>query len=144
MASTHEKLGPAVAVARQSEIHCIQFAGWAMKSWGAACTSSTPFVIGSARNPTSPMSWYSGNHDIITSSGESSAASQAASMLARRTRSGIITPLGSLVEPDVYCRMTSRSGSSGGSCSASPDGTFAAPGSTEPIGSIGGSPAAAS
>ena len=30
------------------------------------------------------------------------------------TRSGIITPFGSLVEPLVYCRITSRSGSGGG------------------------------
>ena len=65
-------------------------------------------------------------------------------MLAHKTRSGIITPFGSLVEPDVYCRMTSRSGSSGGIWSASPVGTPAAPGSTEPIDSIGGSPAVAS
>ncbi len=43
-------------------------------------------------------------------------------MLAPSTRSGIITPFGSLVEPLVYCRMTSRSGSGDGSSSASPDG----------------------
>ena len=57
VASTHEKFGPAVAVPRQSEIHCIQLPGRAMKSCGAAWTSSTPLVIGNARNPTSPMSW---------------------------------------------------------------------------------------
>ncbi len=34
MASTHEKFGPAVAVPRQSEIHCIQLPGLAMKSCG--------------------------------------------------------------------------------------------------------------
>ncbi len=36
VASTHEKFGPAVAVPLQSEIHCIQLPGWAMKSCGAA------------------------------------------------------------------------------------------------------------
>ncbi len=69
VASTQAKLGPAVAVPRQSEIHCIQLPGWARKSCGAACTSGTPFVIGMARKPTRPMSWYSGSHDTITSSG---------------------------------------------------------------------------
>ena len=76
VASTHAKFGPAVAVPRQSEIHCIQLPGWARKSCGAACTRSTPLVIGMARNPTSPMSWYSGSHDSITSPGASPAASQ--------------------------------------------------------------------
>ncbi len=57
------------------------------------------------------MSWYSGSHETMVSSGPSSAASQQASMLAESTRSGIITPFGSLVEPLVYCRITSRSGS---------------------------------
>ena len=144
VASTHAKFGPAVAVPRQSEIHCIQLPGWARKSCGAACTSSTPRVIGIDRKPTSPMSWYSGSHDTITSSPPISAAAHAASTLAESTRSGIITPFGSLVEPLVYCRMTSRSGSSGGSSSRSPDGTPGAPGSTAAIGSIGGSPGAAS
>ena len=65
-------------------------------------------------------------------------------MLAVRTRSGIITPFGSLVEPLVYCRMTSRSGSGAGTSRRSPTGTPGAPGSTAPIGSIGGSPGAAS
>ena len=41
-----------------------------------------------------------------------------ASRLAPSTRSGIITPFGSLVEPLVYCRMTSRSGSGAGISSA--------------------------
>ena len=65
-------------------------------------------------------------------------------MFAVSTRSGIITPFGSLVDPLVYCRITSRSGSGCGISRRSPDGTLGAPGSTEPIGSIGGSPAAAS
>ncbi len=60
-------------------------------------------------------------------------------MLADRTRSGIITPFGSLVEPLVYCRITSRSESYSGASKRSLDGTFGAPGSTEPIDSIGGS-----
>ncbi len=140
VASTHAKFGPAVAVPRQSEIHCIQLPGWARKSCGAACTRSTPFVIGMARNPTSPMSWYSGSHDSITSPGASPAASRQASMFAESTRSGIITPFGSLVEPLVYCRITRRSGSGGGTSSASPPGTPGAPGSTLPSGAIGGSP----
>jgi hypothetical protein len=115
-----------------------------MKSCGAACTSDTPDVIGMARKPTRPMSWYSGSHDTITSSGVSPPASEHASMFAVSTRSGIITPLGSLVEPLVYCRMTSRSGSGRGGSRASPVGTPAAPGSTAVIDSIGGSPSVAS
>jgi hypothetical protein len=63
-------------------------------------------------------------------------------MLARSTRSGIITPLGSLVEPLVYCRITRRSGSYSGSSSRSPADAVEAPGSTDAISSIGGSPAA--
>ncbi len=89
------------------------------------------------------MSWYSGNHDTNSSSPPSSTASVSASMFALSTRSGIITPLGSLVDPLVYCRMTSRSGSCGGISSASPVGTFDAPGITAFIGRIGGSPSAA-
>ena len=91
------------------------------------------------------MSWYSGSHDTRTScSGTMSPPSQQASTLAVSTRSGIITPFGSLVEPLVYCRITRRSGSGAGTSSRSPDGTPAAPGSTEPIEAIGGSPGAAS
>ncbi len=138
VASTQAKFGPAVAVPWNAEIHSIQWPGWAMKSCGAACTSSTPFVIGSARNPTRPMSWYSGSHDTITSSDVIEPAWQHASMLADSTRSGIITPFGSLVEPLVYCRITSRSGSGVGSSRASPDGSQRAPGSTALIDSIGG------
>ena len=89
------------------------------------------------------MSWYSGSHDTMTSPVASTAASQQASMLAQSTRSGIITPFGSLVDPLVYCRITRRSGSGDGSSSASPVGTFGAPGITERSGAIGGSPAAA-
>ncbi len=63
-------------------------------------------------------------------------------MLALSTRSGIITPFGSLVEPLVYWRITSRSGSCGGISNASPDGTLREPGITERIGAISGSPAA--
>ena len=63
-------------------------------------------------------------------------------MLAVSTRSGIITPFGSLVDPLVYCRITSRSGSGGGVSRRSPDGTLGAPGRMLPIGSIGGSPGA--
>ena len=69
--------------------------------------------------------------------------SQQASTFADSTRSGIITPFGSLVDPLVYCRMTSRSGSAAGTSRRSPLGTPGAPGSTAPIGSIGGSPGAA-
>ena len=59
------------------------------------------------------MSWYSGSHDTMTSSSASSAvACSIASRFAQRTRSGSITPFGSLVEPLVYCRIASRSGSS--------------------------------
>ena len=61
-------------------------------------------------------------------------------MLAASTRSGIITPFGSLVEPLVYCRMTSRSGSCAGISSRSPLGAVDEPGSTAAISSIGGSP----
>ena len=132
-----------MAVPRQSEIHCIQLPGWARKSCGAACTSGTPLVIGIARNPTSPMSWYSGSHETITSSGASPAESQQASTLALSTRSGIITPFGSLVEPLVYWRMTSRSGSGGGTSRASAVGTPGVPGSTLAKMSIGGSPGSA-
>ena len=57
--------------------------------------------------------------------------SQQASTLAVSTRSGIITPFGSLVEPLVYCRITRRSGSGAGISSRSPDGTPGAPGSTD-------------
>ena len=57
VASTQAKLGPAVAVPRQSEIHCIQLPGWARKSCGAARTSSKPRLSGKANRPTSPMSW---------------------------------------------------------------------------------------
>ena len=60
------------------------------------------------------MSWYSGSHESITSPRGSTAARMQASMLADSTRSGIITPFGSLVDPLVYCRITSRSGSCGG------------------------------
>ena len=60
------------------------------------------------------MSWYSGSHETIVSPTPSSAAVQQASMFADSTRSGIITPFGSLVEPLVYWRMTSRSGSCAG------------------------------
>ena len=42
---------------------------------GAACTSWQPLVIGSDKNPTRPMSWYSGSHDTITSSSPNSRAS---------------------------------------------------------------------
>ncbi len=42
----------------------------------------------------------------------------------------------------VYCRMTSRSGSSGGSSARRPTGRPARPGAPTPIGSIGGSPGA--
>ena len=75
----------------------------------------------------------------MTSSGASSAAVAAASTLAPKTRSGIITPLGSLVEPLVYWRMTSRSGSWGGISSASGPG-LPGPGSTDVSGRVGGSP----
>jgi hypothetical protein len=91
------------------------------------------------------MSWYSGSHDTNTSpAGTTEPAAQTPSMFADSTRSGIITPFGSLVEPLVYCKITSRSGSWGGTSRASPDGTPGAPGSTAPIGSIGGSPGVAS
>ena len=63
-------------------------------------------------------------------------------MLAPSTRSGIITPFGSLVEPLVYCRMTSRSGSWRRELEALADWDAAAPGSTDAIGAIGGSPGA--
>jgi hypothetical protein len=63
-------------------------------------------------------------------------------MLAASTRSGIITPFGSLVDPLVYCKMTSRSGSSAGISSRSPLTWPATPGSTLAIGSMGGSPGA--
>ena len=59
-----------------------------------------------------------------------SAAAAIASMFADRTRSGIITPFGSLVEPLVYCRMTSRSGSAAASRRHRRVGTFGAPGRT--------------
>ena len=73
------------------------------------------------------------------------AASQQASTFAVSTRSGIITPFGSLVDPLVYCRMTSRSGSGAGHLEAvAARARRARPGSTAPIGSIGGSPGAAS
>ncbi len=49
-------------------------------------------------------------------------------MFADSTRSGIITPLGSLVDPLVYCRITRRSGSWSGRSQRSLDGTFGAPG----------------
>ena len=64
-------------------------------------------------------------------------------MFAVNTRSGIMTPFGSLVEPLVYCKMTNRSGSFEGSSSRSPLTWPAAPGSTLAIGSMGGSPGAA-
>ncbi len=66
--------------------------------------------------------------------------SQHASMFADSTRSGIITPFGSLVEPLVYCRMTSRSGSGAGTSRRSPLGHPGAPGSTALSGAVGGSP----
>src|SRR4029079_1734195 len=138
--STHEKLGPAVTVPPQSLIHCIQLPGLARKSCGAACTSWHPAVIGIDKNPTSPMSWYSGSHDTITSWSPISAARQQASMFAASTRSGIITPLGSLVDPLVYCRITKRSGSCEGISNRSPLGAVDAPDSTALIGSSGGSP----
>ena len=58
------------------------------------------------------------------------------------TRSGIITPFGSLVEPLVYCRITSRSGSGGGISIAS--ALPLPPPMTAAIGTSGGSPGAAS
>ena len=63
-------------------------------------------------------------------------------MFAASTRSGIITPLGSLVDPLVYCRMTRRSESFAGISSRSPFTWPATPGSTLRIGSMGGSPGA--
>ncbi len=89
------------------------------------------------------MSWYSGSHDTITSSPRP-AASAIASMFADKTRSGIITPFGSLVEPLVYWRMTSRSASGCGVSKASPLGTLRAPGSTLDSDAVGGSPATGS
>src|SRR4029079_19156020 len=107
---------------------------------GAACTSWQPAVIGIDKNPTRPMSWYSGSHETITSWSPISAASQQASMLAASTRSGIITPLGSLVDPLVYCKITNRSGSCGGISSRSPLGAVDEPDNTALIGSSGGVP----
>ena len=65
------------------------------------------------------MSWYSGSQETRTSrAGTMSPPSQQASTFADSTRSGIITPFGSLVEPLVYCRMTRRSGSGAGTSQA--------------------------
>ena len=128
---------------RQSLIHCIQLPGWARKSCGAACTSCTPVVIGIDRNPTRPMSWYSGSHDTITSpsaqfgghaagvdvGGEHPVGDHHALRLAGR-------PAG-VLEDDEPLRIGRR-------LRAGRRGPVGAPGMTLPIGSIGGSPAAAS
>ena len=50
-----------------------------------------------------------------------------------------MTPLGSDVEPLVYCNITSRSGSFGGNSKRSPEG-LPGPGITDAIGRVGGSP----
>src|SRR3712207_7336351 len=50
--------------------------------------SGVPLVSGSMRNPTSPMSWYSGSHDTSTSlAGSSRAPAATASRLAQIVRS---------------------------------------------------------
>ena len=139
VASTQAKFGPAVPVPPWSLIHCIHAPGLAMKSCGAAWTSWVPVVIGMARKPTRPMSWYSGSHETITSSTHIPPAWHEASRLAVSTRSGIITPFGSLVEPLVYCRMTRRSGSCAGISKRSAPGESARIASSE---MIGGSPGA--
>ena len=143
VASTQAKLGPAVAVPRQSEIHCIQLprVGHEVlrRRLHQVDAASSSGWRGSRRGP------CRGTAAATTPSRRprsSSAASQQASMLADSTRSGIITPFGSLVEPLVYCRMTSRSGSGGGSSRRRRSARPGAPGSTPLIGSIGGSPGA--
>ena len=75
----------------------------------------------------------------MTSFVSSSAAAQLASTFAVKTRSGIITPFGSEVEPLVYCKITNRSGSLAGNSKRSPDG-LPGPGITAAIGIVGGSP----
>ncbi len=144
VARTQEKFGPAVAVPRKSEIHCIQLPGWARKSCGAAWTRSAPHVMGRVSSPTSPMSWYSGSHEMATSwAGSIWPASKMASRFEPSTRSGSMTPLGSDVDPLVYCRITSRSGSGSGISMRSGPG-LRGPGSTSSSSAMGGSPGCSS
>ena len=101
-----------------------------------------PVVIGMARKPTRPMSWYSGSHDTITSS---SARSRRPRTMRRgwraRTRSGIITPFGSLVEPLVYCRIDEPLGVVRRDLAvARRAGPLAAGQRSRPASTIGGSP----
>ena len=101
---------------RQSQIHCIQLPGWARKSCGAACTSShaaaSSGATGSRRGPCRGRA--AATTTITSSRLELGRLAAWRRGWRASTRSGIITPLGSLVEPLVYCRMTSRSGSCGG------------------------------
>ena len=131
-ASTHEKFGPAVPCRGRSRSTPSSGPGWARKSCGAAARGRARSVIGMASIPTRPMSWYSGSHDTITSS---SASIPAARRWRRgwrpRTRSGIITPLGSDVDPLVYCRIDSRSGSGVGELEARRRPGCPAPGCTD-------------
>ena len=72
--------------------------------------------MGRVSSPTSPMSWYSGSHEMATSCGgvELGRPRRWRRGSTPSTRSGSMTPLGSDVEPLVYCRITSRSGSGSG------------------------------
>ena len=115
---------------RQSEIHCIQLPGWARKSCGAACTSVAPRRHRdrqAADEAHVVVQRQPRDEDLV-------ARARCRRPRSRRrrwpmsTRSGIITPFGSLVEPLVYCRITSRSGSGAGTSRRSPLGTPGAPG----------------
>ena len=115
VASTQEKFGPAVAVPPVAghPLHPVGRVGEEVLRRGlhevdagdhrdAEAPDETHVVV--ERQPR--------HHDVVRRRARRPGCS--ASRFAPNTRSGIITPFGSLVEPLVYWRMTSRSGSGAG------------------------------
>src|SRR5512146_491355 len=82
-------------------------------------TFVTPANTGTRTPPTSPMSWYMGSQNTPLSSDCIPKAWWMARMLAMRFPWLTMTPLGRLVEPEVYWSMASASGEMAGSCQRS-------------------------
>ena len=108
-------------------------------------TSSTPVVIGMVRQPDEAhvVVQRQPRHQHVVVGVERRRRRSIASRFAPRTRCGSITPFGSVVEPLVYCRMTSRSGSCAGQLERSRARAARGRAADRAAAPIGGSPGAA-
>ena len=78
--------------------------GRRMKAAGGISTDSMPKAIDGSEPMIRPMSWVSGHHETLMESSSKRMSALHTSRFAIRLSCVTITPRGSLVEPDVYCR----------------------------------------